>query len=185
MKAIKFLSILATTAVLFSCSDDDDADTPEVINEEETITTMNITLTPQGGGDVVTFSYVDLDGDGPNAPTINAPDLAGGATYVGTVELLNESEEDPEDITEEIKEEDEEHQLIFATTGSLNAVTVTDVDGNGNPIGLEFTLETLTAGAASLTVYLKHEPTKPNDGTFEGSGGENEFTGVFQFNVTQ
>ncbi|TKD66157.1 type 1 periplasmic binding fold superfamily protein [Flavobacterium sp. ASW18X] len=185
MKAIKFLSILATTAVLFSCSDDDDADTPELINDEETITTMNITLTPQGGGDVVEFTYVDLDGDGPNAPEVSAPDLAGGITYVGSIELLNESEEDPEDITEEIMEEDEEHQLIFETTGSLNSVVVTDVDGNNNPVGLAFTLETLTAGAASLTVYLKHEPIKPNDGTFEGSGGESEFEATFPFNITQ
>ncbi|NNL07857.1 MAG: type 1 periplasmic binding fold superfamily protein, partial [Croceitalea sp.] len=39
MKTIKFLSMLALSAVLFtSCSDDDE--TPEEVNEEEVITTM-------------------------------------------------------------------------------------------------------------------------------------------------
>lgn len=181
MKTIKFLSLLASTAFFFACSDDND--TPEVINEEETITTMNITLTPQGGGDVITFTSVDLDGDGPNPPVVSAPNLAGNTTYMGTIEILNESEEEPEDITEEIKEEDEEHQLIYEIGGALDSVTVTDSDGNGDPIGLEFTLVTLTAGEASLNIYLKHEPTKPNDGSFEGSGGENEFTAEFDFIV--
>ena len=51
-----------------SCSDDDD--NPEEINEEETITTMTVTLTPQGGGTEIILASRDLDGDGPDDPDI-------------------------------------------------------------------------------------------------------------------
>ena len=64
MKTIKILSMLALTGILFTgCSDDDE--TPEEVNEEETITTMTVTLVPNGGGDTITLQSRDLDGDGP------------------------------------------------------------------------------------------------------------------------
>ena len=184
MKTIKFLSMLALTGVLFtSCSDDDD--TPEEVNEEETITTMTVTLVPVGGGDTVTFQTRDLDGDGPNPPVITAPDLAGNTTYNGSIVLLNETEDPAENITEEVEEEDDEHQFIFQFTGSVSSVTPTDQDDNGNPVGLNFAMNTDTAGAATLTITLRHEPNKPNDGTLAGAGGETDITATFNFNITQ
>ncbi len=187
MRTIKFLSMLALSGVLFtSCSDDDE--TPDEVNEEEIITTMTVTLTPvlpQGQGTVITFQTRDLDGDGPNAPVVTAPDLAGNTTYNGSIELLNETESPAEDITEEVEEEADEHQFIFQTTGSVASAIPTDTDGNGNPVGLNFAMVTDTAGAASLTVTLRHEPTKPNDLTLAGAGGETDITATFNFNITQ
>lgn len=185
MKTIKFLSILALSGALFtSCSDDDD-NTPEEVNEEEIITTMNITLVPVGGGDTVTFQSLDIDGDGPGAPVVTVSDLAGNTTYNGSIELLNETENPAEDITEEVEEEADEHQFIFQFTGSLSSAIATDTDGDGNPVGLNFALQTDTAGSATLTVTLRHEPTKPNDGTLTGAGGETDITQTFSFNITQ
>ena len=182
MKTIKLLSVLALTGILFtSCSDDDD--TPEEVNEEEVITTMTITLTPQGGGDAITFQTRDLDGDGPGEPVVTAGNLIGNTTYTGSIELLNETETPAEDITEEIEEEDDEHQFIFEFTGAIDAVAATDSDDDGNPIGLAFELSTLTAGPTTLTVTLRHEPTKPNDGTLAGAGGETDIAETFEFTV--
>lgn len=170
--------MLALTGILFtSCSDDDEA--PEEVNEEETITTMTVTLVP-AAGETVTLTSRDLDGDGPNAPeiTISGP-LAGNTAYAGTILLLNETETPAENVTEEVAEEDDEHQFFFQTTGSIGSVIYGDTDGNGNPVGILFTLNTDTAGSASLTVTLRHEPKKPNDGTLGDAGGETDITQTF------
>ncbi|NNM17629.1 MAG: type 1 periplasmic binding fold superfamily protein [Croceitalea sp.] len=179
MKTIKFLSMLALSAVLFtSCSDDDE--TPEEVNEEEVITTMTVTLVPQGGGDTITLQSRDIDGDGPGAPEVTVSgSLDGNTTYTGGIVLLNETVTPAEDITEEVAEEDDEHQFFFQTTGSIASIVYGDTDGNGNPVGIIFTLNTDTAGAASITITLRHEPKKPNDGTLADAGGETDIAQTF------
>ncbi|GMN08785.1 hypothetical protein MTsPCn9_07590 [Croceitalea sp. MTPC9] len=184
MKTIKYLSIFLIAGLLFVACSDDDNGNPDPVNEEEVITTMNITLTPEGGGTAITFSYQDLDADGPNPPTVTAPNLAGNTTYNATIEVLNETESPAEDITVEVEAEDDEHQFIFQIGGSVASATATDQDGNGNPVGLSFDLVTNTAGAGGLTVTLRHEPTKPNDGTLSGAGGETDIAATFNFNIT-
>jgi hypothetical protein len=177
MKAIKFLSMMAIAAITFnSCSDDD----PAPVNEEEVITSVNIVLTPQGGGDQITLSSRDLDGDGPNAPIVLVSDpLATGTVYNGTVQFLNELEDPAEDKTAEILAEDEEHQVFFSVTGSVGSFAYTDSDSNGNPIGLTFTL-TSAANTTSgvLTVVLRHQPDKDgagvSDGNIANAGGETD-----------
>lgn len=184
MKTIKFLSMMATAALLVtSCSDDDDAG-PEEVNEEEVITTMTVTLTPTGGGSAVVLQSQDLDGDGPNAPEITVSgNLVAESTYEGEIELLNETETPAEDVTEEVEEEGDEHQFIFEATGSIETIEYDDVDANGNPVGIEFTLTTGAAGNATLAITLRHEPTKPNDGTLAGAGGETDITQTFAVTV--
>ena len=71
----------------------------EIPNEEELITTVNYTLTPADGSAAITLSFVDLDGDGGDAPTITGGTLIANTTYTGTLELLNEAEMPVEDIT--------------------------------------------------------------------------------------
>ncbi len=179
MKTIKFLSLAAISSLLFvSCSSDDND--PDPVNEEETITTMTVTLVPQGGGDTITLQSRDLDGDGPNAPVVTVSgNLAGNTAYDGTIVLLNETETPAEDITVEVAEEDDEHQFFFQISGSIGSVTYGDTDGNGNPVGIVFTLNTDTAGAASITITLRHEPKKPNNGTLSDAGGETDITETF------
>ena len=68
MKNLKFIfivNILFTVLFLNSCKDDDPID----MNDEEVITTLTYTLTPTSG-DVVTLSFLDLDGDGGDDPII-------------------------------------------------------------------------------------------------------------------
>ncbi|MBW8241544.1 type 1 periplasmic binding fold superfamily protein [Muricauda oceani] len=183
MKTIKILSLLTVAATTFmACSSDDDA--PEPVNEEETITTMTVSLVAPGGGTTVTLQSRDLDGDGPNAPDVTVSgNLAANTTYTGSVVFLNETESPAEDITEEVEEEDEEHQVFYIPTGNITDITYDDEDGDGNPLGLAFTLETGDAGNATLAVTLIHEPKKPNDGTLADAGGEPDFTETFQITI--
>ena len=183
MKTIKILSLLAFIGITFmACSNDDDV--PEEINEEETITTMTITLAPDGGGTSITLQSQDLDGDGPNAPDVTVSgSLTANTTYSGSVVFLNETESPAEDITEEVEEEDEEHQVIYETSGNIASVSYDDEDGDGNPVGLEFTVITADAGDATMSATLRHEPKKPNDGTLADAGGETDFTEIFSLTV--
>ena len=175
------LSALALTTILFiACSSDDDA---AFVNEEEVITTVQVTLTPQGGGTAVTLTSRHLDGDGPEAPmvTVSAP-VTAGIVYSGGVTFLNELTNPAEDITEEVAAEGEEHQVFYQHNG-LGTFTYNDEDGNGNPVGLDFTYTAGTAATGTLTVILRHEPNKEAQGVAEGiitnAGGSTDAEVVF------
>ncbi|MFK7935983.1 MAG: type 1 periplasmic binding fold superfamily protein [Saprospiraceae bacterium] len=185
MKKFQFLTFaLFATSLLFTACEQDD---PEIPNEEEVITTLNYTLTPEGGGAEVTMRFEDLDGDGGNAPEITGGTLAANTTYRGSLELLNEQESPAEDITEEVAEEDDEHQFFFSTT--LNGVTVSydDTDGDGNPVGLSTLITTGDADSGNFTVTLRHEPDKGADGVADGkidnAGGETDIEVTFPVEV--
>ena len=182
MKTMKNISFYALLSIaMIGCSDDDTA--PEIINEDELITTVILTLTPDSGDQVV-LTTVDLDGDGPDEPeTTVVGNFAENTQYTGAVQFLNETEDPAEDITEEVEEEADEHQVFYTTSEGLNITTTyLDFDDNDNPLGVNITLETGEASSGSLTVTLRHEPVKPNDG-LESAGGETDITTSFDVTI--
>jgi hypothetical protein len=186
MKLIKNIVILAFIVSIFTaCSDTDD---PEVINEEEVITTVRATLVPQNGGTEITLESRDLDGDGPNAPVISVSgNFDASTTYDATLKILNETESPADDITLEILEEDEEHQFFFSFTNDIATATYNDQDSNGDPIGVHFNLLTGTANTGSFTITLRHEPNKSadnvNTGNITNAGGETDVQVTFEITV--
>ncbi|WP_396194039.1 type 1 periplasmic binding fold superfamily protein [Flavobacterium sp.] len=159
----KTFLLCATALFAASCSNDDNGP----VNEEEVITTITTTLT--SGGQVITLTSRDLDGDGPNAPLVNVSgNLTANTTYAGEVSFLNETTSPAEDITTEVEAEGEEHQIFYQLPASLGTITYTDVDVNGKPIGLNFTFTTGNAGTGNLTVTLKHLPNKSAAGVASG-----------------
>tara|TARA_B100000900_G_scaffold90902_1_gene74248 strand:+ start:13528 stop:14073 length:546 start_codon:yes stop_codon:yes gene_type:complete len=176
MKIFKY-ALLAIPFLYFSCDNDDD--TPDPVNEEEVITTMNVTLVAQDGSGTVTMSSVDNDGEGPNQPVVTGGTINSGTAYTGMVEFLNELESPAEDITEEVMEEADEHQVFFTAGGGLDVVAqAMDADSNGNPLGVHFELVAGSAGSGTLTITLVHEPEKPNDG-LSTAGGETDIEVTF------
>jgi hypothetical protein len=186
MKLIKNIVILVYISSIFAaCSDNDD---PVIINEEELITTVRATLIPEGTGTEVILESVDLDGDGPNEPTIEVIGAFNpNTTYAGTLEILNEAESPAEDITLEILEEDEEHQFFFSFTNEIATATYNDADSNGNPVGVQFNLVTGAAGSGGFTVILRHEPEKSadnvNTGDITNAGGATDVQVTFDITV--
>jgi hypothetical protein len=170
------------TIVFTSCNNDDD--TPDPVNEEEVITTVIATFTPQNGGTAVILTSRDADGDGPNGPEniITGP-FASNTTYNGTVQFFNELENPAEDITEEVEEEALEHQVFFATTNNLGSFSYSDSDSDGNPLGLSYAFQTNTAANGAITITLRHEPNKDGDGVSDGNitnaGGETDIQVTF------
>lgn len=161
MKNLKSIAFIALAFLsLTSCNNDDDNNVP--VNEEEVITTVTTTLV--GGGQTIILTSRDLDGDGPNDPIVSVSgNLIAGVTYSGSTSFLNELASPAEDITEEVAEEGLDHQVFYQLASSLGTVTydVADIDENGNPIGLNFSLVAGTSGTTGiLTVTLRHEPNK-------------------------
>jgi hypothetical protein len=132
---------------LVGCSDD-----ITTINSGELITSVVLTF------DGTSFTADDPDGDGGQAPAIDPITIAAGTTTLA-LRFENRLEDPPEDITEEVMDEGEAHQVFFtgsATTGPL-AITYADTDRNGLPIGLATTV-VATPGTGMLTITLRHMP---------------------------
>lgn len=184
MKNSKILALALLTVLSFSSCNNDD---PEVVNEEEVITTVTTTLT--AGSSVITLTSRDLDGDGPNKPVLTVSgDLKVNTTYKGTTTFLNETVTPADDITKEVKEEGDEHQLFYQVPAAVGTFTYGDMDKNGNPIGLIFELKTGAAPATGkLTVTLRHEPKKSAAGVSAGditnAGGATDAAVTFDVKV--
>ncbi len=179
------ISILSFFCLLFitACDKED----PDVVEPPELITTVNVTLNTSMGGPAVGMSFRDLDGDGGMEATTVGGTVAANTTYTGSIELLNESISPSESITEEIQEEDEEHQFFFESSIPGVDVAYNDQDADGNPIGLSFILTTGDVGSGDLTITLKHEPEKFEDGVADGditnAGGETDIEVTFPVDV--
>jgi len=179
MKFLKY-ALLASTLIFASCSDDDD-NAPDPVNEEEVITTLNVIL--DAGDSEVTLSYQDLSGDGSTEIIDVSGQLLPNTTYMGYITLLNETEDPAENITLEVEEEDDEHQFFYTVGSDLNvALDYANFDGDGNPLGTQFTLDTGSASSGELTFTLIHEPNKPNTG-LENAGGETDIQVTFDITV--
>lgn len=136
-------------------------------DEGEVITSVLLSFMPVVGGAPVNAAFRDLDGDGGAAPTIDPISLAAG-TYRLSVRFQNELESPAEEITEEVRDEGDEHQVFFTGTavdGPASAQptaplahTYADMDGAGLPIGLSNMVTARTAGTGQLTVTLMHMP---------------------------
>jgi len=180
MKNLKFLTLaFLSLFCVTSCSDDDDV-VPAPVNEEEVITTLIATLTPDGGGTAIVLKTQDLDGDGSDAPVVTVSGaFQANTVYNGVIKLLNETEDPAEDITEEVEDEDDEHQFFYTIGGGFNATTTyTNFDDDGNNLGTTFTLNTGAVSTGTLTFTLRHEPKKPNTGLVD-AGGETDIEATF------
>jgi hypothetical protein len=177
---IKLFIALFGAFALLSCEKAD----PVIPNEEELITTMIYTMTPASGGDAVTFVFRDLDGEGGNPPEVTTEALAINTTYNGVIQLLNELETPPFNISNEVEQEGDSHQLFYNLEGLIEAtIGYEDEDINGNPIGLKTSVSTMNGSKGSLTIILRHEPQKPNNGSPTDAGGETDIEVTFEIRI--
>ena len=100
--------------------------------------------------------------------------LAEGVSYDLAVTLTNTLGAEPEDVTEEIMEEDDEHQFFFSFTDGIfsdpsgdgnvdngaDPINYSDMDENGLPVGLStaWTAGGHTDTPGEFNIVLKHQP---------------------------
>lgn len=143
-----------------------DTENPEEVNENEVITTVELAFTPAGGGADRVFAWSDPENDG--SPVIDPVVLLDAEDYTLAVRFVNELAEPPEDITLEVDEEGDQHQVFFTgsavqgpASASADAVitqSYADTDVNGLPVGLASDVTTLGTGSGELVVTLRHMP---------------------------
>lgn len=206
MKINKLLSVrkygifalLASATLLISCSDDE---APEAENEEEVVTDIKLVFTNDSdANDVVTASAKDPDGIGvKELEVLSGITLKSGVTYTLTYEITNALDpNDVEDITEEIKDEDFDHQIFYAftdgaftsPTGDGNIDTASDAmnyldeDKNGNVVGLMTkwtTGDALTGG--KFQIKLQHQPDGIKTATSGSGDGDTDFDLEFDLTI--
>lgn len=197
MTKLRIALPLALATLAAACSDDGGT-----TNAEEVINTITLTFTPTTGAPVVAV-WNDPDGDGGAPPTIDSIGLVAGTTYTTTVRFQNTLETPPEEITDEVRDEGDQHQVFFtgpavngpASNQPAAALTHTygDQDVGGLPIGLTNTVVVGSAAGGDLILTLRHMP--PINGTpvktaaaamtvrdsgFTAIGGENDAQVTFQ-----
>jgi hypothetical protein len=166
MKTIKYILLLTlVSTLLFSCTDDDDNSvTPGTginPNEEELITDVHVLLMDTFNTPLDTFRFSDPDGLGGNAPEIDTIRLSSNSWYNVSLLFLDASNpNDIDNITEEIKQEDDEHLICFDVINTSGlSIQRSDSDGTYE-VGLEsrwFSGGTqLNGGSVKLT--LRHQP---------------------------
>lgn len=167
----RFLSLLSLTLLFILPACDSTEPDPGGAGEEELITRVVLTLT--GGGQTLTATADDPDGDGVGIQT-DTITLQTGTTYTGRIAVFNDLATDAgeQDITAEIRAEDDEHQFFYTVGGAVAVqeavtITITDQDENGLPVGLDFTVAVADVGlgTGTLNVVLSHYDDVPKNGT--------------------
>lgn len=189
--------------LLSACSDVEEHDHDH--HEHEVITTVTLTFTSQTDGSILEYSWADPEYDG--SPVIDDVVLLDADDYDLSVSFLNELEDPAEDITPEIEDEGDEHQVFLTGSALQGPATGTnadafvehayaDEDDGGLPVGLENTITTLASGSGELTVTLRHLPLESDQevkvdglaeavasGGFGAIGGENDAQVTFNIEV--
>jgi len=197
---LKYLLFAVLTLFIFTACEEDEA-APEEEEEMEVITDVKLIFTPTNtlsGLATVEATAQDPDGEGVQELQVkDAINLAANATYTLTFDIKNNLETPGEDIGEEIKEEDDEHQIFFSFTNGAftnptgdgnidnasDPINYNDQDANGNPVGLNTTWTTGTAqNDGSFVVRLQHQPgVKTSSST--ATTGDTDFELTFVLNI--
>lgn len=167
---------LFTTLVLCFIFSSCEVDDPEKEEVPELITQIVLRFESNAGGQPILVIATDPDGEGVKDIEIDEPiRLAPLTTYNLSIALINNLADatQPEyDVTEEVREEADEHMFFFgwngdvfsAPTGSGNIenaiglVNYLDEDINGLPLGLETQWSTASNSVGELRIILKHQP---------------------------
>ncbi|KIG18444.1 hypothetical protein DB30_00729 [Enhygromyxa salina] len=135
-------------------------------HETEVISRVELIFTPSDGGTAVVAAFSDPDGDGGMSGSSEPIELSAGTEYTLTITLSNDLADPAVDITEEIAEEAEEHQVFIVDDAMLLTTAYADVESDYGtnavnedlPVGLAHTVTAGTAGTSKFRVMLRHLP---------------------------
>ncbi|MEP6711731.1 MAG: hypothetical protein ABJA37_04905 [Ferruginibacter sp.] len=151
----KFKTLLAVAAfslVIASCKKN-----KEEVNANEVITTVQLQLTPVGGGTMLTYKWEDLDGAGGSSPVIDIITLAPGKTYNTEIVIFDKTKNPTVVTSDEVRKEAIDHRFYFEpAAGSNITVSGLDNDPNGIPLGLKSVWTTGAASTGSIKITLRH-----------------------------
>ena len=166
LKKLNFKLLLLVLVTFYSCSKDD----PDAINEQEFISNVIIVVESSDGS----TQTIDWDLSEMNSETIN---LKVNANHNVGLSFLNSSDPtDVDDVTLEIIDEKDEHQVFFEFADvSVNVTSASNDTKDGTRgVLLNSVWNPTSTGSGIVRVYLIHQPTNFNATTREGFGGFND-----------
>jgi hypothetical protein len=173
-KFLRAFAGIAAAAVLCSCEADSEHGADHE-HESEIISRIEITLTPEDGGQPVVFAFNDPDGDGGVSGVADTVRVRAGARYTLGLRFLNGLVQPAEDMTAEIQAEAEDHFVFIGgdvaspaaeSSAPLLGVAYADLEsqytgivvGDDLAVGLAHQVEAKQAGTGSLRIVLRHLP---------------------------
>ena len=188
--------------IIFACSKDED---PEPAQEEEVITLVTLEVTKVGSSETTTYNFEveghdhgeedheEEEGDdhGDHEGEHAEIELEANSSYNVSMKIFNDTDpDDIEDITLEIIEEADEHQLFYAITDELSGFSIASAsndtkDSDGNPLFIKTTWTTTGETSGDVVGYLIHEPTSKTGSTRNDFGGATDFEIEFEVHVEE
>ncbi len=195
---IKPIFTLFLFILIFACSKDED---PEPANEEEVITLVTLEVTKVGSSETIKYDF-EVEGhdhdDNEEEDDDDHDDHDGEHTEIEleanssyNVSMLIYNDTDPnniENITLEIIEEKDEHQIFYAITNELSGFSIASAsddnkDSNGNALFIKTTWTTTGETSGDVVGYLIHEPVQKTGNTRTDFGGATDFEIEFEVHV--
>ena len=200
---IKSIFALSLFILILSCSKDSD---PDPVHEEEVITLVILEVTKVGSSETMKYNF-EVEGhdhgeedheeeeegddhddhDGEHLEI----ELEANSSYNVSMMIYNDTDPDNiEDVTTEIIEEVNEHQIFYAITDELSGFSISSAsndpkDSNGYPLFQKTTWTTTGETSGDVVGYLFHEPTSKTGSTRNDFGGAVDFEIEFEVHVEE
>jgi hypothetical protein len=162
------ISILPISGLIFFGACKDKAASPVPNEENELITKVHLHLIAENDSTKTGHAeWIDLSPDDEAGRNIDTLRLDTSTTYLGEIELFDESKNPPVNIGEEVAEEKDDHLFIYRQDPLESSIRYTiertDKDSKNLPVGLMFKFTTKNiSGNSRLQVVLKHQPGSKN-----------------------
>ncbi|MGA1414553.1 MAG: hypothetical protein ACO323_05860 [Candidatus Kapaibacteriota bacterium] len=163
------LFALCISLLVISCGLTDHNHDQDNDHDYATTIIMNL-INENNSADTVSALWKDLDGPGGAMPSIiDTIKLKANTSYLGTIQLFNESKNPRTNITTEIAGNSYKHQFFFTpSTVISNNIEwkITDKDRNNHPVGLTYKVQTSTSTSqiGSVNIVLSHYDSMTKDG---------------------
>jgi len=127
--------------------------------DHDGVTTVTLTLTNMATLSTQSYVWEDLDGVGGSAPNrIDTITVAADSVYQGSLAFENRKASPPVNITIDVLNDRNNHQVFYAISGATATITTTDLDGRNLPLGLKTNWTSLKKSLGALAVSLSHYP---------------------------
>ena len=201
LKSIYIKSIIALSLfiLILSCSKDSD---PDPVHEEEVITLVTLEVTKVGSSETKKYNF-EVEGHDHGEEDHEEEDhddhdgehleieLEANSSYNVSMMIYNDTDPDNiEDLTPEIIEEVNEHQIFYAITDELSGFSISSAsndpkDSEGYPLFQKTTWTTTGETSGDVVGYLIHEPTSKTGSTRNDFGGAVDFEIEFEVHVEE
>ena len=192
------LLIISAFLLVISC----DKGEPLVVHEHEVFTRVVLEVKKDGETNFKKYTFEveghddhghddhgdDDHGDDDHGDEHTEVELDTNSTYHVGIFFYNDSDPDNiEDVTLEVIEEADAHQVFYEMTEipgfSIAAASDDTKDSNGNPLFLKTSWTTASETSGDVMAYLIHEPTSKTGSTRADFGGATDLQIEFEVHI--